>query len=99
MLGAGAVGATAFLAAVLVGISIGAEIDLLAYLTGRYFGVRQFGKVYGVLFTSFLLGTSLGPVAYGMAYESMGSYSGALFVTLGLMVVAALRPRVCRDIR
>ncbi len=90
LLGAGAVGATAFLAAVLVGISIGAEIDLLAYLTGRYFGVPRFGKVYGVLFTSFLLGTSLGPVAYGMAYESMGSYSGALFVTLGLMVVAAL---------
>ena len=33
----------AFVAAILVGLSIGAEIDLLAYLSGRYFGLRHFG--------------------------------------------------------
>ncbi len=89
LLATGAVGSLAFLAAVFIGFSMGAEIDMLAFLTGRYFGVENFGQVYGILFTSFLIGTSVGPVAYGMAYESMGSYIGMLMVSIVLMLVSA----------
>jgi len=89
LLATGAVGALAFLAAVFIGFSMGAEIDMLAFLTGRYFGVENFGQVYGILFTSFLIGTSIGPVAYGMAYESMGSYIGMLMVSIVLMLASA----------
>ena len=73
LLATGAVGSLAFLAAVFIGFSMGAEIDMLAFLTGRYFGVENFGQVYGILFTSFLIGTAVGPVAYGMTYESTGN--------------------------
>ena len=97
LLATGAVGSLAFLAAVLIGFSMGAEIDMLAFLTGRYFGVENFGQVYGILFTSFLIGTSVGPVAYGMAYETMGSYIWALLVSIVLMlastVITVLLPR------
>lgn len=89
LLAAGAVGPLAFVAAVFIGISMGAEIDMLAFLTGRYFGVENFGQVYGILFTSFLIGTSGGPVAYGMAYETLGSYSWVLVVSIGLMLASA----------
>ena len=90
LLATGAVGSLAFLAAVFVGFSMGAEIDMLAFLTGRYFGVENFGQVYGILFTSFLIGTSVGPVAYGMTYETMGSYIWMLVVSIVLMLASAV---------
>ena len=90
LLAAGAIDSLAFVAAVCIGISMGAEIDMLAFLTGRYFGVENFGRVYGILFTSFLIGTSMGPVAYGAAFEFLGSYSWVLFMSIVLMLLAAL---------
>ncbi len=89
LLAVGAIDSLAFAAAVCIGISMGAEIDMLAFLTGRYFGVENFGRVYGILFTSFLIGTSLGPVAYGMVYESLGSYIWVLFFSIALMLTSA----------
>jgi MFS family permease len=74
MLAAGATGPMAYLAAVLIGLSIGAEIDLMAFLTTRYFGLRCFGEIYGLMFAALLIGTSFGPIAFGMAFETMGSY-------------------------
>jgi MFS family permease len=90
LLATGATDWVAVIAAICIGISMGAEIDMLALLTGRYFGVENFGRVYGILFTSFLIGTSLGPVAYGLAYESLGSYIWVLVLSAGLMLVSAL---------
>ena len=90
LLAIGAIDSLAFLAAVFIGFSMGAEIDMLAFLTGRYFGVENFGRIYGILFTSFLIGTSVGPVAYGMAYESMGSYVWVLVVSIVLMLASAV---------
>ena len=90
LLAFGAAGPMAFLAVVCIGISMGAEIDMLAFLTGRYFGVENFGRVYGILFTSFLAGTSLGPVGYGFAFESLGSYIWVLYLSLGLMLLSAV---------
>jgi len=90
LLATGAIDLLAFVAAVCIGISMGAEIDMLAFLAGRYFGVENFGRVYGVLFTSFLIGTSAGPVVYGMVFESLGSYIWVLVVSVVLMLASAL---------
>jgi MFS family permease len=65
-------------ATVLVGLSIGAEIDLLAYLASRYFGLQRFGLNYGILFAAFLAGTALGPVAYGAVFDAFGTYRPVL---------------------
>ncbi|MGI9344085.1 MAG: MFS transporter [Gammaproteobacteria bacterium] len=78
----------AFVAAILVGLSIGAEVDLLAYLSGRYFGLRHFGAVYGLMFAALLVGTSAGPVSFGAVYELQGSYLSIL-VFCALLNVAA----------
>lgn len=90
LLAAGAVDSLAFLAAIFIGFSMGAEMDMLAFLTSRYFGVENFGQVYGILFTSFLIGTSLGPVAYGLAFDSMGSYIWVLIISIVLMLASAV---------
>ena len=77
-------------AALLLGLSMGAEIDLLAYLAGRYFGLKSFAVIYGLLFSAFLAGTALGPWAYGEAYDAYGSYSLMLLVGAGCCAFAAV---------
>ena len=90
ILAAGAAGTPAFLAALCIGLSMGAEIDVLAYLTSRYFGVANFGKIYGILFASFLIGTSLGPYLFGLAYETYGSYREILVAAAIVIIISAV---------
>ena len=47
LLWSGAVGGLVFSAAVLVGLGVGAETDLMPYVVSRYFGLRAFGEIYG----------------------------------------------------
>lgn len=94
LLWSGAAGSTAFVAAFLVGLGMGAEVDVIAYLTSRYFGLRSFGEVYGYVFGSYALAGALGPWLMGLGFDSTGSYravlAGFLVATL-LAVVAILR--------
>ena len=89
VLAAGAVDTPAFLAALAIGLSMGAEIDMLAFLTSRYYGVANFGKIYGILFASFLIGTSLGPYAFGLAYETYGTYREVLLSSVAVIIISA----------
>ncbi len=90
LLAIGMSGPVSFVVAMLIGASIGAEADLLAFLTSRYFGLKCFGEIYGLLFSSLLIGTSLGPVAFGASFEASGSYTTILTVCTVLCVIAAI---------
>ncbi|WGS55147.1 MFS transporter (plasmid) [Paraburkholderia sp. D15] len=78
------------LGAVLVGLGLGAEVDLIAYLQSRYFGLRAFGQIYGYLFAVFTVGSGLGPFVMGAAYDATGSYRPALTAFLVLLACASL---------
>lgn len=71
-------GAPAMAATCLVGLTIGAEIDLLAFLVSRYFGMVRFGRAYAILFIAFLLGTAAGPPVYAALFDTLGNYDVAL---------------------
>jgi MFS family permease len=90
LLATGAVDQTAFLAAALIGLSIGAEIDLLAYLATRYFGLQSFGLAFGLLFSAFLIGSATGPVAYGAGFDTTGSYTVVLYICAGMLLISTL---------
>jgi len=90
LLAFGAVGPTAFLAAIFFGFSVGAELDLLAYLITRYFGLSSFGMVYGILFAAFLGGVSAGPVVFGRLFDYYGSYVNILGICSCILVTVAL---------
>jgi MFS family permease len=87
-------GGIAYLAAFLVGLGMGAEGDIIAYLTSRYFGLRAFGEIYGYAFASYVLAGALGPWLMGLGFDRTGSYravlAGFLVATL-LAAVAMLR--------
>lgn len=64
----------AALGTVLVGIGVGAEVDMIAFLLSRYLGMRSFGAIYSYFFSIFMLGAGLGPFLLGVSYDRTGSY-------------------------
>jgi MFS family permease len=68
----------------------GAEIDVIAYMTSRYFGLRRFGQIYGYQFGVFLVGAGLGPMLMGAAQTRLHSYDLPFQVFGMLMVLASL---------
>lgn len=91
----GAVSNVFFPAAFLIGLGMGAEVDIMAYLTSRYFGLRAFGEVYGYTFASFVLAGALGPWLMGFGFDRSGSYGSILVVfMLATLAAAALMTRL-----
>lgn len=77
----------AILAGYLLGFAAGAESDLIAYLTGRYFGMRHYGKIYGMLYMPFAIFSAISPSVYAWVRDSTGSYDPALTVSIFLYVI------------
>ena len=68
------------LAVVLVGIGAGAEFDLAAYLMARYFGMRDYGRLFGVHVALITIASALAPWLFGRVYTATGSYATMLAV-------------------
>jgi MFS family permease len=90
LLWVGAGGAAAFVGASLVGLGMGAEGDLIAYFTGRYFGLRSFGEIYGYLFSAFTLSGALGSLLMAIGFDRAGSYRLPLVFFLIATITAAV---------
>jgi MFS family permease len=90
MFALGAVNTAAFVAVILIGLSLGAEIDILAFLASRYFGLRAYGTVYGLLFAAVLLGTATGPYIFGLGFDLSGSYDTVLVGCVVANILAVL---------
>jgi MFS family permease len=82
MLWAGVAGPLSFLTAILLGVGIGAEGDIMAYLVSRYFGLRAFGEIYAYVLAIYTLGAVAGPLLMGLSFDSSGSYESALIPLL-----------------
>jgi MFS family permease len=80
----------AWLTAVAIGLALGAELDLMGFLIARYFGLAQFGKIYGWLYFAFIFASGIGPLWVGAVRDSTGNYSIALVASaIGLLVSCA----------
>jgi MFS family permease len=78
------------LAICLLGLSGGAEFDLVAYLTSRYFGRRNFGSLYAGAYACFGFGSGTAPALYGAVRDITGSYVSVLVATACLFAVAGM---------
>lgn len=84
-------GLSPFTGTVLCGLGIGAEVDLMAYFVSRYFGLKSFGAIYGLMFALFGLGVGVGPWLMGLSYTRLHSYVPMMIVfEAGLAVSCAL---------
>jgi MFS family permease len=77
-------------AALLIGLAAGAEVDLLAYLVSRYFGLREYGAIYAWPYTAFIVGAGLGPMLYGLTYDAAGTYRLALLAGALLAITSSV---------
>jgi MFS family permease len=80
----------ALVGALATGVAVGAEVDLLAFLTGRYFPMAAFGRANGLLYAVFLLGGAIGPVLAGRLYDLSSTHALWLITATALLLVAAL---------
>jgi MFS family permease len=81
----------AIVAAILVGVALGAELDLIAFFTSRYFGMKNYGKIYGWQYVFYTLGAGLSPLCFGIAYDRLGSYDPVLWGSaIGLLIAGGL---------
>ena len=80
----------AVLGALLIGLSVGAEADVVAYLCARYFGLRHYGVIYGMVYGVFAASIGVGPLLLGMAYDRFGDYRVGLILCSAILIVGAL---------
>ena len=80
----------AFVGAFLVGLGMGAEADIIAYLTSRYCGLRSFGEIYGYAFATFVIAGAVGTLLMGVGFDRTGGYVVPLTGFFGATSVAAI---------
>jgi predicted MFS family arabinose efflux permease len=80
---------TPALVAILLGFTLGAEVDVLVYLTTRFFGLKNFGALYGGLLGALSIGTATGPLIASRIFDQTKSYDQFFWVAIGLLVVAS----------
>jgi MFS family permease len=90
MLCTGIGGGLAFVAPFLAGLGMGAEVETMAYMISRYFGLACFGTSYGVAFGAFMISGSVGVLLMGMGYDHFHSYTIPLAIFCAAMVMAVI---------
>lgn len=80
----------ASLAVVIFGLALGAELDILAYLTSRYFKLSSFGLLFALIGGFVALAGAIGPVLLNAVYDSTHSYALALWGVIPVCAISAL---------
>ncbi|CAN7509798.1 MFS transporter [Phenylobacterium sp. LjRoot225] len=74
----------------IIGYSSGAKLQIAAYLTSRYAGMRNFGKIFGIMGSLIAVGSGLGPVAAGAIYDLAGSYTPFILAGIPASLICGL---------
>ena len=80
--------ATGIVCAVMIGLAAGAELDLLAYLTSKYFGAAHYPAIFGVIIAFFTVGAGLSPPLFGAAAQAYNGYDTILLVSAGFLALS-----------
>ena len=90
MLQLGTTSAALYTAAALFGLGVGAEMDVLGYLVSRLFALRDFARIYGLIYSAFMIGTSIGPPLFGHLYDLDGQYRRTVLLAAVLVALASV---------
>lgn len=74
-----------YVALLALGVGFGADFDVISYVISRYFPLESFSRVYGTVYSIFLVGIGTGSALTGLGYDFFGSYNAA-FVGLGILL-------------
>lgn len=79
----------AVIAAIFIGLSFGAEIDVIAYLASRYLGLRNFGALYGFIVSGLVFGSGVGPALASFCHDQFGNYDAFLLTSIALFAISS----------
>jgi len=94
-----------YVAVLLIGFAAGAELDLMAFLVARYFGLRHYSKIYSILYALLAVGSGIAPMLFAGVYDRTKSYevsylaAAVLFATGAVSVLALGRYPVRSGLR
>lgn len=72
----------------LAGIGYGALLSLFPSMTADYYGVKNFGGNYGVLYTAWGISGTIGPIIAGMVVDATGTFNLAYIISAVLLAIA-----------
>ena len=76
---------------ILLAVGQGAESDFIGYLVSRYFGLKQSGRIFGLIYGVFMIGVAVGPFLFGEAFDIWGNYTIPFtFATVGLTLLCLI---------
>ncbi|MNF87202.1 Major Facilitator Superfamily protein [compost metagenome] len=78
------------LATLLVGVGAGAEFDIAAFLIARYFGMRDYGRLFGAHLGLITAGAAISPLLFAGLFKLTGGYSAMLLFSFICFVVGPL---------
>jgi MFS transporter, OFA family, oxalate/formate antiporter len=81
---------TFILGSAVVGFSYGACLSLFPSTCADYWGTKNLGLNYGILFTAWGVGGVFGPILAGGIADSTGSYQMAYVISAALLIFAAI---------
>lgn len=67
----------------------GAFASIPAYI-GDIFGTKELGAIHGYILTAWALAGLAGPIIIAYVKDTTGSYTGTIYVFVGLFVVALI---------
>jgi MFS family permease len=87
----------AALAAAMIGMQQGSEVDLIAYFVSRGFGFKHYGSIYGMIAVAGALSTAGALVLFGEIHDVTGTYDialviGAVAFCIGAAAFASIGP-------
>lgn len=78
------------IAALVLGLSVGAEIDIAAYLSAGHFGRRKYATLFGTIAGMIALGAGVGAMYLGAMYDFFESYDTVLWTLIPMFAIGSL---------
>lgn len=77
-------------AVMMIGAATGMELDVLSFLTARYFGIADYARIYGRLFVFLAITAGVAPMLFGYFHDWTGHYALPLQISAGLLSAGAV---------
>jgi OFA family oxalate/formate antiporter-like MFS transporter len=81
---------TLLLASILIGFNYGANLSVFPSAVKDYFGMKNFGFNYGLVFTAWGAGGILSPLLSGWIYDSYRNFNHAYLIASVCLILAAV---------
>jgi predicted MFS family arabinose efflux permease len=82
--------AYAVIMGITLGLASGAESDAVAYMVSRYFGIRAYGAIFGLVFGCHSAGFASGPLIGGLFFDHFGGYDQVIWVITGCFILSSI---------